>query len=535
MPSPQTPPVSSGKRQNRAPKRNLTSKRTLNISRKILEKSVIQQNKRIESVQQNNIQLARRVSELQKELSDRTAELQFSREEIFQLRLKLNRLENNSAESALHALCEKLASVMEEIYRAHEFATRVCSEIAAPQASPSPEGISSSRKSIDSIQMECTNAAIPGAGEDVRSPIDTAFRASAQSVEMELDSFDPAVTSVSCLCIIVKFLESLSFCGFGYSSGRKTMVPPLNSEEVVLGTPPTLLHTGMSSPAKIFQTRRSASPILRHSERSSSPTQSISSCPAEDEACVSTAKPKRKRGPAVKKSKETFICADTGAVAESAMSAPSEVVDSLVLPSDLQPTGSHPSPTSSLPTTCSNQPEAGLEKEKKSGGKAEKMEPPEPGSLPRSQSKRRRKRLRLIADDSVFIPISDSMMEDAVTGNKENIAKTSKLVKSEPKNGNDDGILHVAYSNASKVRLCFLCGQAQYVTLFFSTNAASFCFCFYFSICTHAHCGKAIATGADIESPNTSTPPSPPPPPPPPPPSAAAATAAVLSGWVYIR
>ncbi|VDM21935.1 unnamed protein product [Hydatigera taeniaeformis] len=48
-------------------------------------------------------------------------------------------------------------------------------------------------------------------------------------------------------------------------------------------------------------------------------------------------------------------------------------------------------------------------------------------------------------------------------------------------------------------------------------------------------CGKAIATGADIESPNTSTPPPSPPPPPPPPPPVAAATAAVLSGWVYIR
>lgn len=58
--------------------------------------------------------------------------------------------------------------------------------------------------------------------------------------------------------------------------------------------------------------------------------------------------------------------------------------------------------------------------------------PPEPKNLPGRQSKRRRKRLRLIADDSVFIPISDSMMENVISGNKENVDRTPSLPKSVP-------------------------------------------------------------------------------------------------------
>ena len=111
MPVPQTPVVQSGTRRQVKRKRSLYSKNTLNISRKLLEKSgmcvlfvicfefqVVQQNQRIESIQQNNIQLAKRVCDLQKELSDRNAELQTAREDVFQLEVKLNRLQNSSYE-----------------------------------------------------------------------------------------------------------------------------------------------------------------------------------------------------------------------------------------------------------------------------------------------------------------------------------------------------------------------------------------------------------------------------------------------------
>lgn len=58
----------------------------------------VQQSQRMESIQQNNVLLAKRVCDLQKELSDRTEELQNAQKDVFQLEMKLNRLQNSTAE-----------------------------------------------------------------------------------------------------------------------------------------------------------------------------------------------------------------------------------------------------------------------------------------------------------------------------------------------------------------------------------------------------------------------------------------------------
>ncbi|KAL5972190.1 hypothetical protein TSMEX_000058 [Taenia solium] len=413
MSAQQTPSVQSTKRQNRALKRGWSAKNTLNISRKILEKSVIRQNKHIESIQQNNIQLAKRVSELQKELTERAAELQVSREESFQLRLKLNRLQNSSAEvSALHAVCGKLASMTEEMFKVHEFAAKICSELAVPEASPFPGGTPFSRNSNDSAPMECAVTVLPDEDEEVKSSNGATPRSSAQSVEMELDSFDPAPDSF-----------------VGYPTGRKTMAPPSSGEDTIVATPLTPFQTRKSSPAALFQ-NRSDSPAAPQTRKSSPPTQSISSCPDEDdEDYVPSPKAKRKRVPPVKKAKKTSRAAV--AVAEITEPATSGV-DSPDLPSDHQRMEPDP-PSAVVSATASlNKPEVNFKRGEGNEEKVEETVPPKPRNPPRRQSKRRRKRLRLIADDSIFIPISDSMIEDAISGNKENVAKAPSIPKSTP-------------------------------------------------------------------------------------------------------
>ncbi|VDK40738.1 unnamed protein product [Taenia asiatica] len=412
MSAQQTPSVQSTKRQNRALKRGWSAKNTLNISRKILEKSVIRQNKHIESIQQNNIQLAKRVSELQKELTERTTELQVSREESFQLRLKLNRLQNNSAESALHAVCGKLASMTEEMFKVHEFAVKICSELAVPEASPFPGGTPFSLNSNDSAPMECAVTVLPDEDEEVKSSNGATPRCSAQSVEMEMDSFGPAPDSF-----------------VGYPTGRKTMAPPSSGEDVIVATPPTPFQTRKSSPAALFQ-NRSDSPAAAQTRKSSPPTQSISSCPDEDdEDYVPSPKAKRKRIPPVKKAKKSSRAAV--AVAEITEPATSGV-DPSDLPSDHQRMESNP-PSAAVSATASlNKPEVNFKQGEGNEEKVEETVPPKPRNPPRRQSRRRRKRLRLIADDSVFIPISDSMMEDAISGDKENVAKAPSIPKSTP-------------------------------------------------------------------------------------------------------
>ncbi|EUB61254.1 hypothetical protein EGR_03929 [Echinococcus granulosus] len=400
MSAQQTPSLPSIKRQNKALRRSWSNKNTLNISRKVLEKSVIQQNKHIESIQQNNIQLARKVSELQKELSERNAELQVSREETFQLQMKLNRLQNNSAESTLYALREKLASMTGEMFRAHELASRICSELALPQASPFPGSTPFSRRSNDSMPMTSSVTVLPGEDEGVRRSNDATLRPSAQSVEMEFDSFGLVSNSVS------------------YPAGRETMVLPPGNEEAAAGNPPTP-----------FQTRESAPPTPLQTMKSSPSKQSIPSCPNDGgEDYVPGPKLKRKRVAATKKVEKATGAADISSVAEPAESDSSKAAVFHHLPFNHQPTESHLLTACVLTTVPLNQPEMDL----KQGGKNEEevgeAEPPEPKNPPRRQSKRRRKRLRLITDDSVFIPITDSMMEDAVAGNR-NIEKPEQKGK----------------------------------------------------------------------------------------------------------
>ncbi|KAL5105075.1 hypothetical protein TcWFU_000321 [Taenia crassiceps] len=425
----QTPSAHSAKRQNRAAKRNWSAKKALNISRKILEKSVIQQNARIGSIQQNNIQLARRVSELQKELSERTAELQVSREESFQLRLKLNRLQNNSVESALHSLRERLASVTEEMFNIHEFAARVCSELSLPDVSPCPRDTPFSRGSDGFVPMECTVTVLPGEEEAVRISNDVTLGSSVQSVEMELDSFDVTANPF-----------------VGYPTGRKTLALPVSNEKVV-GTPPFPFQTGGSSLANL-QNRGSDSPTPLQIGKSSPPTQLTSSCPNEDETYVP--KPERKRIPPIKKAKKISGAVGTVAASETTESAPSEPVDPLDLPSDREPTESHPPSASVLAIASLNQLAMELKHGKEeSEEKVEEVVLLEPKDPPRRQSRRRRKRLRLIADDSVFIPISDSMVEDAISGSKRNVSKTASLPNSVVTKQRDDRVEEKAVIKSS--------------------------------------------------------------------------------------
>ncbi|KAH9279300.1 hypothetical protein ECG_08504 [Echinococcus granulosus] len=417
MSAQQTPSLPSIKRQNKALRRSWSNKNTLNISRKVLEKSVIQQNKHIESIQQNNIQLARKVSELQKELSERNAELQVSREETFQLQMKLNRLQNNSAESTLYALREKLASMTGEMFRAHELASRICSELALPQASPFPGSTPFSRRSNDSMPMTSSVTVLPGEDEGVRRSNDATLRPSAQSVEMEFDSFGLVSNSVVTILSRGSPLES-TLPSVGYPAGRETMVLPPGNEEAAAGNPPTP-----------FQTRESAPPTPLQTMKSSPSKQSIPSCPNDGgEDYVPGPKLKRKRVAATKKVEKATGAADISSVAEPAESDSSKAAVFHHLPFNHQPTESHLLTACVLTTVPLNQPEVDL----KQGGKNEEevgeAEPPEPKNPPRRQSKRRRKRLRLITDDSVFIPITDSMMEDAVAGNR-NIEKPEQKGK----------------------------------------------------------------------------------------------------------
>ncbi|CDS38003.1 expressed conserved protein [Echinococcus multilocularis] len=417
MSAQQTPSLLSVKRQNKALRRSWSNKNTLNISRKVLENSVIQQNKHIESIQQNNIQLARKVSELQKELSERNTELQVSREETFQLQMKLNRLQNNSAESTLYALREKLASMTGEMFRAHELASRICSELALPEASPFPGSTPFSRRSNNFMPMTPSVTVLPGDDEGVRRSNAATLRPSAQSVEMEFDSFGRVSNSVVTILPRGSPLES-TLPSVGYPAGRKTMVLPPGNEEVAAGNPPTP-----------FQTRESAPPTPLQTMKSSPSKQSIPSCPNDGgEDYVPGPKLKRKRVAATKKVEKSTGAADISSVAEPAESASSKAAVFHHLPFDRQPTESHLLAACFLTTVPLNQPEMDL----KQGGKNEEevgeAEPPEPKNPPRRQSKRRRKRLRLITDDSVFIPITDSMMEDAVAGNR-NIEKPEQKGK----------------------------------------------------------------------------------------------------------
>lgn len=124
MRTPQTPAGQALRSVGKGLK-NRPTQNNLNISRKILQKSgkyvhnwckmyvqivtifrflVCSNNKRIDALQFNNIQLARRVSELQMELSQTNTELQACKAEVFQHKVMSNRLQNPSSDVIIDIL-----------------------------------------------------------------------------------------------------------------------------------------------------------------------------------------------------------------------------------------------------------------------------------------------------------------------------------------------------------------------------------------------------------------------------------------------
>ena len=69
------------------------------------------------------------------------------------------------------------------------------------------------------------------------------------------------------------------------------------------------------------------------------------------------------------------------------------------------------------------------------------------------KSKKRRKRLRLISDDSVFIPISDSMMEDVGRVDKENIP----LPEQKSDQVTEEEVVSEVSAGLAEWLLCFFC------------------------------------------------------------------------------
>lgn len=96
MPIPQTPSAFGGGRGKLS-----KSSKHRNISREILQNSVFGSTQRLDMLQMNNVELARKVTELKQEMNLQAIELQAERAESFNLRMKLNSLQSRSSISSV--------------------------------------------------------------------------------------------------------------------------------------------------------------------------------------------------------------------------------------------------------------------------------------------------------------------------------------------------------------------------------------------------------------------------------------------------
>ncbi|VDD83949.1 unnamed protein product [Mesocestoides corti] len=398
MRPPQTPCTKTAAGRTLKSSKNWHTKNALNISRKILQKSVCQQNRRVDTLQLNNVQLARRVSELQKELTQRDAELQVSREEAFQLRMQLNRLQNNTFEPSLYTLRDILASMVEESYKAHQIASNACSKLtsaATCDASTAGEDSVALERSINMsfANIEATSPATPGSVLAVGQPAlsDAYFegepcqptevpeseypatRESAQSVDMDCDSFTRTSTSTGRTMDVVQ-------AAIPVTDGVVEVDPPTSRT----GSSPesALLATSDDEyvPASMKRARRKGS--SRNSRRKARP------------------KPRSKARPPDKPSPtKTVYSLDTSS--DHHFVAPELKED--VSQERILKTGEN-APKLASPINLDS-PEKVIVVDKPAVSEVQ------PTSKPQHRMpKRKRKRLKLIADDSVFIPISDAMM-----------------------------------------------------------------------------------------------------------------------------